>query len=708
MEQINLTNTLAGLAAIQRCMAGEDILFTKLEIGDGVLTTPDISGMTGLINKTKEYPLGAVQAEESEVIRVRSNISNKDVAEDLIIREYGIYAKFGEEQEFLFAYLNVGESTTPLPSQRIGRYELNRDFVLYIGNSLHVDFTSNGHLVYVAVNEYKDDMNRKANVVGTIEDLKNSKKYKVGDVVEVLGYYSAGDGGGHPRQKAPEGYNGKDAIIGHDGSIWKILYNEKINLSWFGTRGDGITDETEIIEKGLKFCYGLDIKQIIINPYKYKVNGIKLFMKPGTKTRVVDFRGAEFVGNGMNAGETLFTSYVLDGTTEINSFDLVDNEKYVIVGTSIQNFKITNFTYGLKLKNYNMGCYVENITGYNTKQIIHTRRCFYLNYKNLTPRIYEQTLEQYLETPLYYIEGNENNAMLFENINLCPNTKLGMLITGKTRVLEFINSTFEGASIGIRVLGDIQNIKFSNCYFESLKSYAVTNMNEDGSYYGTTESLDFSNCLFEGIPKMFDLQFIKKLRFRNNNKVISAGWFTDRSQKNTGLIDLATRMDFCNETFNPVWKIKDGSVIDSYKAVLKSKTCTFDEKIGVAEITGTDFQAGKYNGKMSSGYNGSLPLCIYSKDLINSKLIITTSILNSMTQLLYLNLKIVDFKKSFYIKGLIIGNRILNLETLNYYSDLVVINVTADGFLELIIDVEDDSSLSGAFRGDGGQINILG
>ena len=301
MEQINLTNTLAGLKAIQRCMAGEDILFTKLEIGDGVLTTPDISGMTGLINKTKEYPLGAVQAEESEVIRVRSNISNKDVAEDLIIREYGIYAKFGEEQEFLFAYLNVGESTTPLPNERIGRYELNRDFVLYIGNSLHVDFTSNGHLVYVAVNEYKDDMNRKSNVVGTIEDLKNSKKYKVGDVVEVLGYYSAGDGSGHSRQKVAEGYAGKDAIIGVDKSIWRIAHSGEINVSWLGAVGDGLTDDTEALNNAHYFN---DItivypkKNFVINGH-YSPNWVNRFQNYGgiflSSNQKIIFQGAKLI-----------------------------------------------------------------------------------------------------------------------------------------------------------------------------------------------------------------------------------------------------------------------------------------------------------------------------------------------------------------------------------------------------------------------------
>lgn len=236
MESINLTNTLAGLAAIQRAMAGEDILFTKLEIGDGVLTDTDVSKMTGLINKTKDYVLGAVDAEDSEIVRLRSNLSNDGVTQDLIIREYGIYAKFGEEQEFLFAYLNTGNVTTPLPSERIGRYELNRDFVLYIGNSLEVDFKTNGHLIYVTISQYKNDMKGKANIVGTIEELKASKKYAVGDIVQVLGYYEPGDTGAHSRQKVHESSSGIDIINANDGSKWKIIHNGVINISWLGVK----------------------------------------------------------------------------------------------------------------------------------------------------------------------------------------------------------------------------------------------------------------------------------------------------------------------------------------------------------------------------------------------------------------------------------------------------------------------------------------
>ncbi|MGL5277786.1 MAG: SGNH/GDSL hydrolase family protein [Cetobacterium sp.] len=255
MESINLTNTLAGLAAIQRAMAGEDILFTKLEIGDGVLTNTDVSGMTGLVNKTKEYVLGAVKAEDSEIVRLRSNISNAGVTQDLIIREYGIYAKFGNEQEFLFAYLNVGDLTTPLPNQTIGRYELNRDFVLYIGNSTHVDFTSNGNLVYVAVNQYKNDMSKKGNVESTVENMKKSN-YENGDIVELLGYMYEGDTSSEKRIIATENDEGillENGLYANLVDKSKRFYGKKICLI-----GDSITalPEADFWKNKIKSWFG--------------------------------------------------------------------------------------------------------------------------------------------------------------------------------------------------------------------------------------------------------------------------------------------------------------------------------------------------------------------------------------------------------------------------------------------------------------------
>lgn len=89
---------------------------------------------------------------------------------------------------------------------------------------------------------------RKMSTEDNIEELKKANRYEVGDVVEVLGYYEEGDGAGHSRQKKPVGYNGADAVIGADGSIWGIIHSGEVNVSWFGTKGDS-TNETDTFQK---------------------------------------------------------------------------------------------------------------------------------------------------------------------------------------------------------------------------------------------------------------------------------------------------------------------------------------------------------------------------------------------------------------------------------------------------------------------------
>ncbi|MGL5713017.1 MAG: hypothetical protein ACRCX2_08365 [Paraclostridium sp.] len=80
---------------------------------------------------------------------------------------------------------------------------------------------------------------RKMSTEDNIEELKKATRYKEGDVVEVLGYYTKGDGGGHQRQKRPVGYTGTDAVIGADGSIWGIVFlNNIVNPLHFGAKNN--------------------------------------------------------------------------------------------------------------------------------------------------------------------------------------------------------------------------------------------------------------------------------------------------------------------------------------------------------------------------------------------------------------------------------------------------------------------------------------
>ncbi|MGL5803749.1 MAG: hypothetical protein ACRCX7_14440, partial [Cetobacterium sp.] len=150
-----------------------------------------------------------------------------------------------------------------------------------------------------AINENKSridgvevEVSRKMHCENTIEDLKNSTQYAVGDVVEVLGYYEKGDGAGHRRQKKPVGYNGADAVIGADGSIWGIVHSGKVSVSWLGTKGDGVSNDSIYLDKKLNknttyfFDKNVLLKTSIDIPVGTSLEGDFITVEPESETSI--------------------------------------------------------------------------------------------------------------------------------------------------------------------------------------------------------------------------------------------------------------------------------------------------------------------------------------------------------------------------------------------------------------------------------------
>lgn len=86
-----------------------------------------------------------------------------------------------------------------------------------------------------------------------VEQMVNDTGLQLDNVVELLGYYQAGDGAGHKRIISDED-DGSGVQLGN--GLWaNIIHNGEVNVSWFGAKGDG----SELLNKAISVADYINI-----------------------------------------------------------------------------------------------------------------------------------------------------------------------------------------------------------------------------------------------------------------------------------------------------------------------------------------------------------------------------------------------------------------------------------------------------------------
>ena len=298
-----LTNI--GKEYFAKCLTeNKPITFSKVKIGDGLLGLEENAELLTDIKSIKKEVEILDKTQDGEMTTLTILLDNSDVEVGYYPREIGIYVT-DDGVEKLYWYINDGvESQWLCPAtkypikfrQIINLMTTNLESVIvnWTGKDLYVD----KEFVETKFNEAKDRV--RAMQFSTIAELQTRKNLKVGDIVEVLGYYTAGDGANHKRVISNED-DGSGVQLAN--GLWaNIVHNGEVKTSWFGIKDDESIDDTPTFNKILNYAdnifvdrnvnvdkivlpnnktiYGKKISAVQIQiGYKCSIKNISLFSK---------------------------------------------------------------------------------------------------------------------------------------------------------------------------------------------------------------------------------------------------------------------------------------------------------------------------------------------------------------------------------------------------------------------------------------------
>ena len=153
MANFELVLTTAGLSVQTRAQAGAALVFSRVAVGDGP-APPDVLTAQALSNERRDATLVAFEVIELGQARLRAVLDNKDLLQQVLIRELGVFAIDPlSGTEVLYAYSNVGDGYDTLPVDGGSRVAENvYDIITIIGTAENVSATLSSQ-VYAAVDD---------------------------------------------------------------------------------------------------------------------------------------------------------------------------------------------------------------------------------------------------------------------------------------------------------------------------------------------------------------------------------------------------------------------------------------------------------------------------------------------------------------------------------------------------------------------------
>lgn len=148
-EYIAYTLTSAGRDIITRIIAGLNVTFKRIALGDGFdYNTEGFSQRTTLVNEVKSLTNLTMKITSTNVIELLAKFSKGDLTDSFYFREIGVYIvdPDDENQEILYAYGNKndkGEYLTPHVDNYAIQKELPCLLSCGVASNVHINVSNN-------------------------------------------------------------------------------------------------------------------------------------------------------------------------------------------------------------------------------------------------------------------------------------------------------------------------------------------------------------------------------------------------------------------------------------------------------------------------------------------------------------------------------------------------------------------------------------
>lgn len=159
--------TDAGKALHLRSLDGDPIIFTKMQVGSGVLGDTSARKLTALIEPKITVPISDIKVDDGYAA-IRGYWSNESVTEGFYYRELGLFARDPDDanKEILYAYSNTGEKSGYIAQANSRLIERSTKIIAIVDDAENVSAIINGSAVYPDFEDLMEAINAHNNDKG--------------------------------------------------------------------------------------------------------------------------------------------------------------------------------------------------------------------------------------------------------------------------------------------------------------------------------------------------------------------------------------------------------------------------------------------------------------------------------------------------------------------------------------------------------------